>query len=185
MMAFNKPLSNDTLLSTYENANYSNTYGAEIIYRLPLTKWWNATTNFNLFETDINADNLSQGLSNSGFGWFAKLNSDMKLMRQYTFQLTGNYNAANVIAQGKVLPYGGMDVAIKREFLPHNAATLILSCSDIFNTEQSRIDTYSPGVFSQYAISKPETRVLKISFTYSFGKELNGERHKATLESNG
>ena len=185
MMAYNKPLTNDTLLSTFENANYSNTYGAEVIVRIPVTKWWNATTNFNLYQTDINADNLSQGLSNSGFGWFAKLNSDMKLAKTYTFQWTGNYNAGNIIAQGKVLPSGGLDAAVKRDFLKNNAATLVLSLSDIFNTQRTRVDTYSQGVFFQDAITKPETRVLKISFTYSFGREIDGKRHKATLESNG
>lgn len=187
MMAYNKPLSNDTLLSTYENGNYSNTYGAEIIFRVPIVKWWNATTNFNFYQTDINADNLSQGLSNSGFGWFAKLNSDMKLFNMYSLQLTGSYSAGNVVAQGKILPSGGMDAAIKRDFLSHNAGTLILSLSDVFNTQRSRIDTYSDGVFFQDAITKPETRVLKLSFTYSFGKELSGERHKdkTTSESNG
>jgi outer membrane receptor protein involved in Fe transport len=182
---YNIPLSGDTLLSTFENANYSNTYGAEIIAKIPVTKWWNATANINLFETVINADNLSQGLSNSGFSGFAKLNSDMKLFNIYTFQLTGNYNASNVVAQGKVLASGGMDVAFKRDFLKNNAGTLVISLSDVFNTERSRIQTYSPGVFFQDAITKPETRVLKINFTYNFGRELSGERHKATLESNG
>jgi iron complex outermembrane receptor protein len=186
MMAYNIPLDKDTLLSTYENGNYTNIYGAEIIVRTPVTSWWNATTNFNFFQTDINANNLSQGLSNTGFSWFAKLNSDMKLFNIYTFQLTGNYNAANVVAQGKVLAAGGMDAAVKREFLKNNAGTLVLSLSDIFNTEESRVQTYSQGVFFQDAITKPETRVFKISFTYSFGKELSGERHKAaTSESNG
>ena len=185
MTAFNIPLSQDTLLSTFENANYTNTYGAEIIIRTPITKWWDATTNFNLFQTDINADNLSQGLSNSGFSWFAKLNSNMKLFNSYTFQITGNYNAENVIAQGKVLPNGGMDLAIKRDFLKNHAGTVVISLSDVFNTERTRIDTYTPGVFYQDAITKPETRVLKINFTYSFGRELSGERHKAVDEHNG
>ena len=187
MMAYNKPLSNDTLLSTYENGNFSNTYGAEVIVRVPIVKWWNATTNFNLYQTDINADNLSQGLSNSGFSWFAKVNSDMKLFNLYSLQLTGNYNAGSVIAQGKVLSSGGMDAAIKRDFLKHNSATLVLSLSDVFNTQRSRVDTYSEGSFYQDAINKPETRVLKLSFTYSFGKDLSGERHKdkTTSESNG
>jgi len=185
MMSYNIPLSKDTLLSTFKNGKSINTYGAEIIFKLPVTKWWNATTNLNLYETDINADNLSQGLSNSGFSWFAKLNSDMKLMKSYTFQLTGNYNAANVVAQGKVLASGGMDIAIKRDFLKNNAATLVLSLSDVFNTQQTRVDTYSQGLFFQESINKPETRVLKINFTYSFGRELNGKRHKATSESNG
>jgi len=189
IMGYNKPLSSDTLLSTFENGNFANTYGAEIIARIPLAKWWNATTNFNVFESDINADNLSQsqgqGLSNSGVSWFAKLNSDMKLFSTYTVQLTGNYNASRVIAQGRVLPSGGLDAAVKRDFLPHNAATLVFSLSDIFNTQRTDIDTYQQGVFFQNAINKPETRVFKISFMYSFGKELNGDRHKATLESNG
>ncbi len=186
MTAYNIPLSKDTLLSTYENANYTNTYGGEIIVRTPITKWWDATTNLNFFQTDINANNLSQGLSNSGFSWFAKLNSNMKLFNSYTFQLTGNYNAGNYIAQGKVLPAGGMDMAFRRDFLKNHSATVVISLSDIFNTERTRIDTYTPGVFFQDAITKPETRVLKVNFTYSFGRELNGDRHKdkADVDSN-
>ena len=184
MMSYNKPLAGDTLLSTFENGNYANTYGAEIIARIPILKWWNATTNFNLFQTEINANNLSQGLSNSGFSWFAKLNSDMRFMNAYTVQLTGSYSAANYFAQGKTLPSGGVDLAFKRDVFRHNAGTLVLSLSDVFNTERSRVDTYSPGVFYQDAITKPETRVLKFSFTYSFGRELNGDRHKAD-DSNG
>ena len=184
MTAYNIPLSKDTLLSTYENANYTNTYGAEVIVRTPLTKWWDATTNVNFFQTDINADNLSAGLSNSGFSWFAKLNSNMRLLNTYTFQVTGNYNAGNFIPQGKVLPSGGMDLAIRRDFFKHRSGTVVLSLSDVFNTERTRVDTYTPGVFFQDAITKPETRVLKINFTYSFGRELNGERHKANVDSN-
>ena len=76
---------------------------------------------------------------------------------------------------------------IRRDFLKHNSATLVLSLSDVFNTQRSQVDTYSEGVFYQNAINKPETRVLKLSFTYSFGKDLSGERHKdkTTSESNG
>jgi iron complex outermembrane receptor protein len=183
MTSYNIPLSKDTLLSTYENANYTNTYGAELIVRTPITKWWDATTNLNFFQTDINADNLAQGLSNSGFSWFAKLNSNMKLLNTYTFQVTGNYNAGNYIPQGKVLPSGGMDLAIRRDFFKHRTGTVVLSLSDVFNTERSRVDTYTPGVFFQDAITKPETRVLKINFTYSFGRELNGQRHKEKVDA--
>ena len=78
----------------------------------------------------------------------------------------------------KVLPAGGMDMAFRRDFLKNHSATVVISLSDIFNTERTRIDTYTPGVFFQDAITKPETRVFRINFTYSFGRELNGERHK-------
>jgi iron complex outermembrane recepter protein len=183
IISYNIPLTNDTLLSTFRNANSMNTYGAEIIVKVPVMKWWSATTNLNFLQTSINADNLSQGLSNSGFSWFAKLNSEMKLAGIYTFQLTGNYNAPNIVAQGKVLASGGIDVAIKRDFLRNNAGTIILSVSDILNTQEYRVTTSSPGSFIQYATTKPETRVLKVNFTYTFGKEKNGERKKATSVS--
>jgi hypothetical protein len=83
-----------------------------------------------------------------------------------------------VVAQGKTLPGGGIDIAFKRDFLKNNAGTLVISLADVLNTEQTRIQTWSTGVFYQDAITKPETRVLKINFTYNFGRELNGERHK-------
>ncbi|MHA4807612.1 TonB-dependent receptor domain-containing protein [Flavitalea flava] len=180
IISYNIPLSNDTLLSTFRNANSTNTYGSEIIVKIPVLKWWSATTNLNFFQTAINADNLAKGLSNSGFSWFAKLNSEMKLAEIYTFQLTGNYNAPNIIAQGKIMASGGVDAAIKRDFLKNKTGTLVLSVSDIFNTQQYKVMTGSSSSFIQYAVTKPQTRVFKINFTYSFGKEKNGELKKAT-----
>ncbi len=169
--AFSMPLSRDTLLNTFMNANSSNTYGAEFVVKIPILKWWNATTNLNMFQTAINADNLSQGLSHSGFSWFAKLNSDMKISDRCSFQLTGNYSGAEIMAQGKTMPSGGMDAAVKRDLLKNKAATLVVSLSDIFNTQRERIRTWSDNIFFQDALSKPLTRVLKVNFTYTFGKE--------------
>ena len=168
---YSMPISPDTLLSTYMNANSSNTYGAEIVFKIPVLKWWTATTNLNLYQTSINANNLSKDLSNAGFSWFAKFNSDMKIMDILTFQLTGNYSAAQVMAQGKTLGYGGMDAAIKKDLLKSKAASIVISLSDILNTEKERVRTYSENLFIQEAINKPITRVLKINFTYTFGKE--------------
>ena len=68
--------------------------------------------------------------------------------------------------RGKTLPAGGMDIAIRRDFLRNNAGTLVISLADVFNTEQTRIQTYSTGVFFQDAITKPETRVLKLSLIH-------------------
>jgi hypothetical protein len=142
-----------------------------MVVKIPVMKWWTTTTNLNLYQTSINADNLSPGLSNSGFSWFAKLNSDMKVSDIFTFQLTGNYSAPQVMAQGKTLSSGGMDLAVKKDLLKNKAASLVISVSDILNTERERVQTYSENIFFQDAINKPITRVLKLNFTYTFGKE--------------
>ncbi|MDR3712582.1 MAG: TonB-dependent receptor [Puia sp.] len=177
--SYSIPLSQDTLLGTYKNANSNNTYGAEIVVKVPVVKWWSTTTNVNLFQTSINADNLSEGLSNSGFSWFAKLNSDMKVSELFTFQLTGIYSGPEVMAQGKTLASGGLDAAIKKDLLKNKAATLVISLSDVLNTERERTQTYSENLFFQDVINKPITRVLKINFTYIFGKDRFGKKPSA------
>lgn len=165
------PISNDTLLSTFVNASSSNTYGAELTLRSPVTDWWTITANANLFQTDIKASNIKTGLSNSGFSWFAKVNSEMRLPASFVLQLTGNYEADRVIPQGKEKGSGSLDVGLKKDFLQSKALTVTLSGSDIFNTDRNRRYTESEGYFTQDSYRKRLSRVFKINLSYRFGKQ--------------
>ncbi|GAA4309333.1 outer membrane beta-barrel family protein [Compostibacter hankyongensis] len=165
------PISKDTLLSTYVNANTSNTYGAEITLKTALTNWWDVTANVNVFQTDIDASKIQSNLSNSGFSGFGKLNSETRLPKNFVVQLTGEYEAPRVIPQGKIRGNGSMDIALRKDFLKNRAASLTLSLSDIFNTEQRFTHTVSEGYFIQDATRKRMSRVFKINFSYRFGKQ--------------
>ncbi len=163
------PLKGDTLLNTFVNANSSNSYGLELTMQNQIANWWNLTSNLNFFQTTIQANNIKNNLTNSGFSWFAKINSDMRLPANFSFQLTGNYEGPRIIPQGKIEGMGNMDIALRKEFLKNKAASLTLSLSDVFNTRKFDTKTETE-FFIQDALRRRQSRTLQLSFNYRFGK---------------
>lgn len=165
----------DTLLTSYINARYNNTWGAELIFKIPLTDWWDVTANANLFNTDI----ATSTLGNSGFSWFAKVNSHARLPANISFELTANYEAPKVRPQGKTLSTGAIDMAIGKSFLKKKNATVTLSVTDILNTERDRTLTVLDNQFSQMDTQKYLTRMFRINFNYQFGvKDKTAVKHR-------
>jgi hypothetical protein len=72
-------------------------------------------------------------------------------------------------AQGYIKPVYGADIAIKKEFLKNNAASLTLQFSDIF---RSRL--YATHAESQYFVQDNERRrdpqMVRLNFNWRFGK---------------
>lgn len=159
----------DTLLTTYANANHSNTFGGELLYKTNIARWWNFTANANFFDTRISASNVAEGLNNEGFSWFAKLSSDIRLPQSFALQLSGTYEAPKVIPQGKTFGTGSADVSIKKDFLQSKKLSVILSLADVFNTSREKQHTYMPGQFNQVYLQKYSTRIFKVSMSWSFG----------------
>ncbi|MCL6524810.1 MAG: TonB-dependent receptor [Thermoflavifilum sp.] len=174
------PLNGDTLLTTFANANSTNTYGLELTLQNDITRWWSLTTNLNFYNTEIKAGNIqgdlakqgyqiSTNLNNNGFSWFAKVNSNMQLPKNFAIQLTGNYQAPLPTPQGKTLAFGNVDFALRKDFLKNRAASLTLSVSDIFNTRKFETQL-TRGLVVQDNIRHPESRILRVNFMYRFGK---------------
>ncbi|MFY0254646.1 TonB-dependent receptor domain-containing protein [Chitinophaga sp. 30R24] len=189
------PIGADTLLTQYINANRSNSYGAELTMKNQIIKGWDLTTNVNLYQTDMKVNANGQNFDNNGFSWFAKINSETKLPANFTVQINGTYQAPTIAlpassgnggggrgsgggggfnqipssAQGTIKGFSTVDIAVKKDFLKNKAASLTLSLSDIFNTRQYELNQASPE-FAQDYIRKRESRVLKLNFSYRFGK---------------
>lgn len=174
------PISGDTLLTTFANANTTNTYGLELTLQNNITKWWNLMTNFNLFNSVIHAGNIqgdlkdqgysiSSNLNNSGYSWFAKINSTMSLPAHFTLQISGDYRAPRPTPQGTIQGFGGMDMAVKKDFLKNRAASLTLSLSDVFNTRRFE-ERLTQGLVIQDNLRWRESRILRLNFMYRFGK---------------
>ncbi|MGO4290782.1 TonB-dependent receptor domain-containing protein [Chitinophaga sp. RAB17] len=190
------PIGADTLLTQYINANRSNSYGAELTLKNQILKGWDLTSNVNLYQTDMKVNANGQNFDNNGFSWFAKINSETKLPANFTVQVNATYQAPTIAlpssgggggggrggggggggfnqipssAQGTIKGFSTVDVAVKKDFLKNKAASLTLSLSDIFNTRQYELNQVSPG-FAQDYIRKRESRVLKLNFSYRFGK---------------
>jgi len=179
------------IINTFINANSSFVGGLELIGRNSLTKWWDLTSNLNIYTSKINAGDSVQTVGQT-YSWFAKVNNSFKLPKNFTIQLSGDYTSKSVLppggtagnsstggrgfgqtvsgnSQGYSNPTGGVDIAIKYEFLKNKAASLTLSVSDIFRTRVSDVYTES-NYFTQEVYRRRDPQFFRLQFNYRFGK---------------
>ena len=178
-------------VNTYINANSSFVGGLELIGRNSVTKWWDITSNINIFTSKINAGDSIQTTPQT-WSWFGKINNTFKLPKNFTIQLSGDYTSKTVLppggsagttstggrgwgqtvsgnSQGYSNPTGGVDLAVKYEFLKNKAASITLSVSDIFRTRVSDVFT-NASYFTQEVYRRRDPQFFRLQFNYRFGK---------------
>ncbi|HSU50953.1 MAG TPA: TonB-dependent receptor [Segetibacter sp.] len=180
---------NPDIISTFINANSSYSYGAEVTSVNTLAKWWDVTTNLNLYKSKINTDNILGTSQDAMLSWFGKFNSTFKLPKTFSIQLSADYQSktnlpinnsqgggfgggfgqAQSSSQGFIRPFWGMDLAVRKTFLKNNAATVSVSFSDMFRTRKQ--DQHSESkYFTQdyYRLNNPQ--MVRVNLSYRFGK---------------
>jgi len=161
-----------TSFTQRRNLNAGLTYGFELTGQVQLLeRVWDMTLNTNLFYNQILGSNIDPALDNSGFGWFAKLNTTVKLPKNFSVQVNGNYEGPKVVAQGFRQEVYWIDVAVRKNFW-EGRANLVLNVSDIFNTRKYTTD-FDFGQYLQTNYNDRETRIGNITFSYRFGTSEN------------
>lgn len=159
-----------TTYSQQRNLASGITYGLEATNKMNILPWWDATINVNVFRNIIKGNNIDSSLNAKGFGGFAKLVTNTKLKYGFNFQLTGNYFAKTVIAQGYVEPYSNIDLALKKSFMK-NMITLTANVTDVFNTLQTNtIYNYYP-YYNQSVLRKNQTRGYSLNLQIKFASK--------------
>ena len=185
-------VSSSELFSSPQNIASGVTYGAEGTGHFQLLPIWDATVNANFFQNVLQPGNAVSGtykqyLSNSnGFAWFGKVNTNLKLPRNFSLQVNANYESPKVIAQGTLRETYWVDVALRKN-LWKNKATVILNCSDIFKTHVYVTDYNLPSYYETINRVR-ETRIGNLTFTYRFGKTdqaKNGMKRKPDDKTKG
>lgn len=183
----------DQLINTYINANSSYVTGLEIILKNKITKWWDLTSNFNLFTSKINIDDPAITDQDQFASWFGKINNTFKLPKNFSLQLSGDYQSKTILppggsgggggrggpmggmfgsstsAQGYVRPVYGVDAAVRYEFLKNKQASLSVNINDIFRTRVSDVHSESP-FFIQDVFRRRDPQVVRVNFSWRFGK---------------
>jgi outer membrane receptor protein involved in Fe transport len=189
----------DTMLvSSYVNANKSYVSGLELTGRNKITKFWDLTSNFNLFTAKINLDN--QPDPDQFVSYFIKINNSIKLPKNFSLQISGDYQSKIIsspggngggfgggggrggyggggmfggggmsASQGFIRPNYGVDAAIRFDFLKEKRASLSLNVNDIFRTRKYDAHTES-SFFTQDAQRRRDAQVLRLNFNWRFGK---------------
>lgn len=177
------------LINTYINAKSSYSYGAELTSINTIAKWWDVTSNINLYNSKINTSNVANAAQQpSLLSWFGKINNTFKLPANFSIQLSADYQSKTNMAvksggqsfgppqsaqsssQGYIKPFWGTDIAIKKTFLKNQAASISVAMSDVFRTRTNEQITNQPGIFYQdyYRLNNPQ--LVRVNFAYRFGK---------------
>jgi len=183
----------DQLINTYINANSSYVTGLEMILKNKITKWWELTSNLNFFTSKIKLNDPSIVEQDQFASWFGKLNNSFKLPKNFTIQLSGEYQSKTILppggsgsrgggfggpggmfgqatsSQGYVRPNYFVDAAIRFEFLKNRTASLSLNINDIFKTRRSSVHSESP-YFIQDVVRYRDPQILRLNFNWRFGK---------------
>ena len=179
---------NEDLLNTFINANSSRSTGAEIIAQNYLAKWWDISTNLNLYNSAVNTDNVASASQAAMWSMFGKFNSNFRLPSNFAIQFTttyqsktnlpvntnqgmggGPWNQSQSSSQGYIKASWGMDLAVKKSFLKNNAAAVTLSISDIFKTRISS-QYSSSDYFVQHYNRLRDPQMVRLNLSYRFGK---------------
>jgi outer membrane receptor protein involved in Fe transport len=161
---------NGTTFSQNRNLATGQTYGLELTNKMNIFSWWDATININAFRNKLDGANIDASLTRTGYGGFGKLTSNVKFNKTFSGQVTGNYFATTVIAQGEVKPYGNLDIALKKTFM-NNMVTLTLNANDIFNTIQTNTIYNLYPFYNQSVLRKNQTRNIGLNLQIRFASK--------------
>ena len=182
----------DYVLNTYINANSSYVTGLELIMKNKVTKWWDLTSSLNLYTSKITIDNPAQPVQDQFASWFGKVNNTFKLPKNFSIQLSGQYNSKTVLppgGSGSNSGFGGMgmmfgspssaqgyvrsnyfvDMGVRFEFLKNRAASISLNMSDVLRTRRTYTHSES-AYFIQDVFRRRDAQVLRLNFSWRFGK---------------
>ena len=179
---------------SYINANSSIAYGLEVTNKSQLLPWWEITGNINLFDSKLSATIPGQNVDNSLMSWFGKLNTNFKIAKGLTLQITGEWTSKILVpksgggggmgggrggpfggtqnlAQGYIEPrYWDFDVAIKKEWTwkSGESFSINLSSNDIFRTHTKTYTQFTG--FLQTTDRMRDPQLVRLNLTYRFGK---------------
>jgi len=208
----NPVTSDSAIYNTFANANNSVNYGIELTNKFPVTKTWDMTGNLNVYNSKINGTNIEAGLTNQRVSWFFKWNNNIKFKKNYSIQLSGDYQARTVLppssgggggrfgggggmfgggtqstAQGYIDPRYSFDLALRKDWTwkGGNSASLTLSMNDIFRTQFFNTHSESP-FFVQDNSRRRDPQLARLNFNYRFGKfDVNLFKRKSTKGDQG
>ncbi len=163
------PLSTDSsvLVTTTINGKQANSLGIDNTIKHTLFKGFETTLNTNLFYTAINAIYNGSAFNNNGFNCTGKLIMMYRMPKNFSIQISGNYESKKTVPQGYNREVYFADMAFSKEI--KKVLTITLSVRDVFDTNSR--GAYIVGEdYIQESWNRRESRFFKLIVNMKFGK---------------
>lgn len=184
-----------TMESTYMNIAKKQNTGMEITAKNQLYKFLNLTTTVNLYyekmDSSVYFDKYNPMIKTTipgqnNFSWSANFMANFILSKSFSGQITAEYSAPTIIAQGIESPEYQIDLGLRKTFLDRKLSVGIMAI-DIFNLNKDRTKTWGTG-FYQVNESYFHRRMLGLTVSYNFGnmkpKQADMKKKQSSQELN-
>ncbi|MEY3956207.1 MAG: hypothetical protein RLZ73_661 [Bacteroidota bacterium] len=157
-------LAGDTTLTRYENIAKSRAWGIENLSTWSISKAYKVTLNTSLFQSDLEGFINNTNVSLNRWSWNSRLNQQFKWKNNWSAQISGIFQSAQINTLGIIEPYYTVDLGLKKDF---GRLSLNARVNDVFNTQKTIYDSRPFGLISDLE-RKKETRIFYFGFSYKF-----------------
>jgi hypothetical protein len=164
-------LLNEDKVSEYaikKNFDAFQNYYLTVSAPIRIGKDWTVNSNLNLFYNQFNIQFLDEVYDVGKFSGMATITQTLTLPWDLTGEIATVYNAPNVSGLIKTGAFGSVNVGLQKKVLDKKGS-LRLNVTDIFYTNRTRNSVEYPG-FGIHFNNYPETRIIRLNFTYDVGK---------------
>lgn len=163
------------IYAIFQNVNESYNTGIETLLTQKINSWFKLNWNANLYQNQINAFTVTNKYpeihtfsapTQKQFSGNSKLNLFFNLPKKFDLQLTGSYQLADIIPQGKTNNRFTMDLGVKKT-IQSGKGELFLNASDLLNSLVIEKEIQGDG-FHYTSKDYYETQVIRFGYTYKF-----------------
>ena len=181
-----------TMESTYMNLSRSTSSGIELVAKNRLFKIINLTSSLNLYynklDSSIYVNPYNTAISTTipgqeNFTWSGRVMANIILGKTTFAQVSGEYSAPRLIAQGRETASYSIDLGLRQTFFNRNLS-LNLMVRDLLNTRKRNTETWGTG-FYQTNQSYFNGRMIGLTLTYNFGNMKPKQSERKKTESTG
>lgn len=166
-------LDGSIMKSTFENISQSMSTGTELVLKDELFKILELTSTVNLYYYKLDgfkylpegSSDYITGKSNEDFSWNARMIASFRFPKSYSLQLTGNYNAKQIIAQGYQKANYSLDAGLRKQY---KSLSFSVNARDILDSRKRKSYTTGYG-YTQNSENWWGGRMVGLTVTYSFG----------------
>jgi outer membrane receptor protein involved in Fe transport len=183
-------LDENIMKSTFDNIAGTSSAGTEFVLKNKFARFADLTTTVNLFYNKLDGFSYTPegmtapvtGIAQENFSWDAKIIANFIIPKLFSLQLTGDYHAKQLIAQGYRKANYSLDAGIRRVFGKISAS---VNARDIFNSRKWHTVTSGEG-FSQDSKNWRGGRFVGLTLTYNFGNmKPERQERKSDQENSG
>jgi outer membrane cobalamin receptor len=151
----------------WENVGSRDNAGLELISKVNIFNWWDATANANIYYQRVNPVESYNINKVENVAWDANLTTNVKFTPTTSLQVKGDYRAPMKTLQGKMKSMHGVDLALRQDILK-GKGSLLFNVRDVFDKRRFGGNTNLPTRYSDF-YHRWSRRTFNLTFSYRFG----------------